>query len=117
MLVVLVLLVAACAATTPLGKAKEGLNYDKEVNVSVMAEAVRAYDAKLITQTQYDKIKEAYTIWQRAHNLAVDAVALAEKRAASGQPWSQLEVNQARAVALNAATMLVQLLTQAGIIK
>jgi len=118
LIAVLVLVsLAACAATTPLGKAKEGLMYDRDVNVSLMAETVKAYDAKLLTAVQFEKAKQAYTTWQTAHNLAVDAIALAQSRQDAGQPWSRVDLDNARSIALNAATALVKLLTDYKVIK
>jgi ABC-type iron transport system FetAB permease component len=115
--VLLMLTLAACAATTQLGKAKEGLLYDKELAQGGMAEAVRAFDAKLISAADFDKVKIAYTAWQKVHNTAVDAISLAQQRQDAGQPWDRSAVESARALALNAMNTFIQLAVQLKLIK
>jgi hypothetical protein len=116
-LLVLATAIGACAAQTALGKAKEGLLYDRELAVGILTGATQAYDAKGISQAQFERVVDLYRLHRAAHNVAVDAVALAEAAAKSGKPYDPGQLEALRAGAARALKDLVDLATLLGIRK
>jgi hypothetical protein len=116
-LAVLLAMVAGCYATTGIGKVKEALTYDKETAVGLMVSAVKAYDLKVLPQKDFDRVIEVYREWQKYHNLAVDAVILAEIRMKAGGSWDQVQIEKARDLAQTALYVLVDTATKLKLLK
>lgn len=105
---ILVFLFVACAAGTPLGKAKEGLLYDKEVAVGVLTEATHAYDAKALSGENFKLIVDLYRKYRAVHNLAVDGVAAADLLARAGKAYDRQKLESLRLQAMQAFRDLVE---------
>jgi hypothetical protein len=116
-LVIVVAMLAACTATTQLGKIKEGLQYDKELVESIALQAVVAKNQGMIPDTALKQVEQAYMSIRGLHNSAVEAVKVAEAREKSGQPWDRLQIEAVRATAMGAVAQLVGIAVQYKLIK
>lgn len=114
---ILLLVLVACASTTPLGKAKEGLLYDKEVAVGVLTEATHAYDAKALSEENFKRVVDLYRKYRTVHNLAVDGVAAADLLARAGKPYDRQQIESLRLQAMQAFRDLVETAVAFGLLK
>ena len=101
---VLLALIAAACATTPLGKATEAANIQKQVVELSAVELVRLHDQGKVSDVVFAKGKDAYGKW------AVGEVALAKSLA----DWKRLgdaDSSQRLSVALQQSGALLRVYT------